>query len=788
MDRYDLAAQGSQNGLWDWNLMTSRIHYSPVWFSMLGCGKIAPDNTPEEWFKRIHPEDLESVQREIKTHLEKGSTEFEIHHRMLHQDGCYRWMFCHGMITRDETGNAIRISGSHVNITAEKVVDALTGLPNRLLLLERLTRSIEKSKKHEDFLFAVLIVDLSLFESGINRLETANVDSLVVAAARRLETSLMAYDRSGGEGRAHLVVCSGGEQFVILLDGLSEIGEAQKVAEQLLKVVSAPFEFEERGVYLSASIGIALSITGYGNADEALRDADTALYRAKSFGKSRCEVFDTGILESTQMRNYLEKDLQSALNRNEFSVYYQPIVSLSTQQIVGFEALARWIHHSNGMIMPKEFIPIAEKNGIIIPLDRWVMLQACRQLKVWQENPHIPKGIWISVNLSGLQFTQPSLVESISETLSATSFDANCLILELTEQSMMENPETARNQLMQMRVMGPRIGLDDFGTGCSSLAYLRQFPLDYLKIDLSFVRSIESSPDTVEIIRTISALARQLGLRVIAEGVENSRQLELLRSLNCDYVQGFLFSGAVNKDQAEAFLLHGLTIQEDVSSRPVSAEKCETRASSPSHLSWALGTPRLIPVSGRRWKFKSKRMWSLVAFTALILFFMGGLFSKLNRLNAPPVAHLDTPVSHVREGDSTVIPNPQENGKALTSNSASVPSAAEPETTMAKPVVYTFSVVHDHRLGSCKGILTITQDEISYAPEKGKDSFNAKHSSFTYILAGDRLSILFNSREFRFKSAASTKEQRQSQLLKIYQNLSEFHPPVSLKKKYAQGM
>ena len=295
MDRYELAAQGADNVLWDWDLTTSRLHYAPGWISMLGYSESECGSTSEEWFKRIHPEDLESVQQEIASHLEKGSTQFEIQHRMLHQDGCYRWMSCQGVITRDEAGRPVRITGFHADITAEVVVDTLTGLPNRHLLLNRLTRAIEKARKQEDFLYAVFIVELDLFESGINRLETLNGDELIVAAARRLESALRTKDSFSREGRADLVARSGGEEFLILLEGLSEVAEAKKVAERLLKAILAPFAFNGRDVSLSASIGIALSATGYGNPEEVLRDTDAALYRAKSLGKCRCEVFDTAI-------------------------------------------------------------------------------------------------------------------------------------------------------------------------------------------------------------------------------------------------------------------------------------------------------------------------------------------------------------------------------------------------------------------------------------------------------------------------------------------------------------
>ena len=511
MDRYELAAQGAENGLWDWDLTTNRIHYSPGWISMLGCAQSECSNTAAEWFKRIHPEDLETVRREIASHLKTASKQFEFRHRMLHQDGCYRWMSCRGVITRDDRGRPFRIAGCHVDITAEMVVDALTGLPNRLLLLNRLARSIEKARKQGDFIYAVLVLDLGLFEPGANALGRLHSDSIMVAAARRLETALRTKDSSGQERRADLVARSGAGEFIILLERLSELADAQLVAERLLKVILAPFTFDGHAVSLSASIGIALSATGYRNSEDALRDANTALHRAKSLGRSRCEVFDTAVLLSDQTRQQLEKDFHGALHRKEFQVYYQPILSLTTNQIAGFEALVRWEHPSRGLLMPGDFIPIAEKNGFIIPLNRWVMKDACLQLKTWQIDPRIPKNLWISVNLSAKQFSQSSLVKDIREILLDSNLDAQGLMLELTEGIVMEDPEETRNVLMQLRVMGTRIALDDFGTGYSSMAYLHRFPLDYLKIDRSFVMSIENTPDALEIVKTIKSLASPVG-------------------------------------------------------------------------------------------------------------------------------------------------------------------------------------------------------------------------------------------------------------------------------------
>jgi diguanylate cyclase (GGDEF)-like protein len=751
---------------------------------MLGGAGSEFSNTLEEWFRRIHPEDSEFFRREIKSLLVQDTVQFETQHRMIHKDGCYRWMLCRGVITRDSTGRAIRISGCHIDITAEKVVDELTGLPNRLLLQDRLTRSIEKARKRDDFLFAVLIIDLDLFQSGINRLETVNADPLLIAAARRLELSLRAEDNSVREDRAHLVARSGGEEFIVLLDGLCSLDEAKNIADQLLREMLAPFDFNGQQVFLSPSIGIALSATDYANADEALRDADTALYRARSFGKSCCEIFDTAVLESTRTWNRLEQDLQDALSRNEFQVFYQPIVSLSTNRISGFEALVRWNHPARGLVFPKDFLPAAEKTGLIVPLDRWVLQEACRQLKSWQELG-ISKDLWISINISGMQLKQSSLLNELRETLLETRLDASSLVLELTEGTIMENPETARSLLMQLRVLGTRIALDDFGTGYSSLAHLRRFPLDYLKIDHSFVRNIRSA-DTMEIVRAITTMARQLGLRVVAEGIENSNQLNLLRSLDCEYGQGFLCSKAVDGRQAERLLLNEVGFPAEVIDIERKTAKPERRA------------------------LNRKRNYVLLALPVLILLVMAGLFARLNRFTPPPVAHTPPQISPTetakpamadpwitmaeippaqkqqeipatrRSSKPTIRPKtvqsgpPEQMGFSPISNSKDADLGKAPIEVIGTKAAATYPVVHDHKLGNCRGNLTITVSGVSFASEKGKDSFDLKFSELSYALDRDQLVLRSGSRVFRFKSAnAFTKDQNKAHLVEIYGTISK---------------
>ncbi|NWG13204.1 MAG: EAL domain-containing protein, partial [Acidobacteria bacterium] len=554
MDRFDLAKCDANDGLWDWNLTTNRIRFSPRWISMLGCEQQEIGNTPEEWFRRIHPEDREEVQRGIDLQLSGSPDQFQSQYRMLHKDGSYRWMSCRGLVIRDENGQAVRMTGSHSDITAERVADSLTGLPNRILFLERLSHSIERVKRHNDFLFAVLLLDLDRFQSLVDRLGSASGDQLLVAVARRLERCLRSGDTLARLGRDHLLARLGGDEFIILLNGLAEVGDAKIVAERLLKAISAPFEAGGREVFASASIGIALSVTGYGCAEDVLRDADTAMYRAKSLGRARCEVFDTAVLESDQTRARLEADLRGALERQEFLLHYQPIVDLASRRIRGLEALARWNHPLRGVVPPQEFIPVAESTGLIVPLGRWILREACRQLRDWQQSLSISQEVSVSVNLSAAQFIQPELVEQVGEALQEFNLEPHCLVVELTESVIMENPEAVISLLMRLRVLGVRIALDDFGTGYSSLSYLRQFPVDLLKIDRSFVRGAAASADSVEIIRAINWLAHQLGLRVVAEGIENEEQLDLMRSLGCEDGQGFFFSRAVDSDHAARLL------------------------------------------------------------------------------------------------------------------------------------------------------------------------------------------------------------------------------------------
>jgi diguanylate cyclase (GGDEF)-like protein len=383
----------------------------------------------------------------------------------------------------------------------------------------------------------VLFLDLDRFKVINDSLGHAIGDQLLVGIARRLETCLRPGDT---------VARLGGDEFTILLEDVTDAHEVTVIAQRIQKELALPFNLGGYEVFTTASIGIAPSTIGYEHPDDILRDADTAMYRAKSLGKSRYEIFDKEMHTHAVNLLNLETDLRRALERREFAVYYQPIVSLETGVLQGFEALLRWRHPSHGFIAPAEFIPVAEETGLILPVGRWALEEACRQMREWQAQfPHAAE-MYVSVNLSGRQFANPELCEQIREALETTGLKPEGLKLEITESVVMENIEKTIEMLRQLRALGVESSIDDFGTGYSSLSYLHHFPSTTLKIDRSFISRMGGADENAEIVRTILLLARNLGMCVVAEGVETESQLTQLQTLACDYGQGYLFSKAVN--------------------------------------------------------------------------------------------------------------------------------------------------------------------------------------------------------------------------------------------------
>ncbi|HEY3582120.1 MAG TPA: EAL domain-containing protein [Pyrinomonadaceae bacterium] len=416
--------------------------------------------------------------------------------------------------------------------------DSLTGLPNRAMFTELLKAEIENSKRRESHMFAVLFLDLDRFKNINDSLGHTHGDLLLVAFAERLERALRPVDT---------LARFGGDEFAILLSGMTDATDAVRVAQRIQDELSQPFVLDKNSAFVSSSIGIALSSTGYDRPEDILRDADTAMYRAKENGKARYEVFDHGMHARAVSRLQLESDLRQAVEQKEFCVYYQPIVVLETGRLAGFEALVRWNHPRRGLVSPADFIPVAEETGLIVPIGEWVLQEACRHIRECQMAHPSHRSLSLSVNLSARQVAQSDLIDRVKEALAVSKLSPHCLKLEITESVVMENAEAAALMFKQLRALGVQLSIDDFGTGYSSLSYLHRFPLNYLKIDRSFVSRLTTDNDNA-IVRTISTLARNLGMEVIAEGIETEEQYQQLKMLGCEYGQGFLFSHPVNKD------------------------------------------------------------------------------------------------------------------------------------------------------------------------------------------------------------------------------------------------
>jgi len=566
-ERYALAARGSNDGLWDWNLSANVVHFSPRWKSMLGYQEGQIGNAPEEWFDRIHDADRERVKEEIAAHQKGLTPHFESEHRVLHKDGTFRWMLSRGVAVQDASGNALRMAGSQTDITEGKVSDPLTGLPNRLLFIDRVGRLIKHTKRRKDQLFAVLFLDLDGFKMINDSMGHLVGDQLLLGVAQRLEKCLRATDTVARLGESFTVARLGGDEFTVLLDDIKDPSDAKRAADRMMKALASPFILGGKEVFTSVSIGIALSNSAYEQPEDMLRDADTAMYRAKSQGKARYEVFDADMRASVLARLQLETDLRHALERGEFRNFYQPIVALVSGEIAGFEALLRWQHPTRGLLGPIEFIPVAEETGLIRELGWWNLREACRQISEWRAGIIAHSHLTMSVNLSAKQFLQPNLVEDIRKLLGELALPPEALKLEITESTVMADPSAAVEMLHQIKSLGIHLAIDDFGTGYSSLSYLHRFPLDTLKIDRSFISGMGDDGEGMEIARTILPMANNLRLDVVAEGVETIQQVALLKKLHCKYGQGYYFSRPLSAERTTALLAGDLAWQAPVQTK-----------------------------------------------------------------------------------------------------------------------------------------------------------------------------------------------------------------------------
>lgn len=535
-------------------------HINPAWEKILGyktselIGKSLNEIT--------HPDDLPNNKEEARK-LRQGKS-ISSESRLICEDGSFRWI----------SWNATPIVSEQIsyvvgrNITERKIAervlehnalfDTLTNLPNRTQFMNHLQKAIQHYEEDSTRGFAMLFLDLDRFKIINDGLGHLIGDKLLIAIADRIKAVLRPGD---------IVARLGGDEFTLLIHNVKEVSDATNVAERIQKHLSNPFKLDNYEVFTSASIGIIISDKTNRTPEDFLRDADSAMYRAKDSGKARYEIFDQEMLTHNMNLLQVETDLRKAIERNEFRVFYQPIICLQTGELKEFEALIRWQHPQYGLVSPQEFVGIAEETGLIIQIGKWILEEACRQTKLWQQTLPGQQNISISVNLSSKQLMHPALISQVKDVLEQTRLNPKYLKLEVTESTVMENSETALNVLNELTSLGISISTDDFGTGYSSLSYLHQFPFKRIKIDRSFIGKMDTDLKSQAIVRTILMLAENLGIEVVAEGIENINQLKKLQTLGCALGQGYLFSKPVSETAAVKLLKEDLS-DEKLSDQP----------------------------------------------------------------------------------------------------------------------------------------------------------------------------------------------------------------------------
>jgi PAS domain S-box-containing protein len=534
-----------------------RLYNSPAYLKVLGY---SPDDLKgTSSIEQIHPDDRPRVLQAAEKARLSGQGE-RVEYRIRHKNGSWRTLESTASAIRDRRGKTDKLVIVNRDISerkrAEEMLvhnafhDGLTNLPNRALFLDRLQHALTLSKKHSNYNFAVLLIDIDAFKIINDSLGHSAGDELLIQIGQRLKDSVRRADtvsrprlsgvsenRNSDDTLARL----GGDEFTILLDDIRDPIEAIRVAGRVQAELATAFVVNDQKIVISASIGIASSASPHMNAEDLVRDADIAMYRAKKAGKARCEVFDTAMHASAVKRLRLETDLRKALDQGEFRVYYQPIVSLQTGKISGFEALTRW-QHPEGIRSPLDFIPVAEETGLIIPMNRLLLREACKDLQAWQAEFPANPPLTMSVNITPKEFAQPDLAYEIGKTLEQLNFDPSCLRLEIVETIAMGDEDKSGEALAQLKAIGVHLSIDDFGTGYSSLSRLRRIPVDTLKIDRAFIMNMDTDAENREIVKTIIMLAHNLGLKVVAEGTETEKHINQLTDLHCEMAQGYFYS------------------------------------------------------------------------------------------------------------------------------------------------------------------------------------------------------------------------------------------------------
>jgi diguanylate cyclase (GGDEF)-like protein/PAS domain S-box-containing protein len=558
-NRWKLALESTGDGVWDWHIPTGVEFYSRRLLEMYGYKEGEVPNHASELDNRTHPDDLEQMEADRRAHFDGRASTYSNEHRILCKDGSWKWVLTRGMvISRDAQGRPLRMIGTHTDITERKntealirqqaFFDTLTGLPNRRMFRDRLEQEIKKCKRDSQQL-AILFIDLDHFKEVNDSLGHDHGDRLLVEAARRLQQCVRGSDT---------VARMGGDEFTVILSDISSPEHLEPLLHKVLIAMNGMFQLGVEQVFVSASIGVTLYPLDATEIENLFKNADQALYVAKGEGRNRFSFFTPALQQAAQTRVRLASDLRIALAQSQFQVVFQPIVELATGNIHKAEALIRWEHPQRGPVSPSHFIPIAESSGLIVDIGEWVFQQAAQQVRNWRERLH--PDFQISINRSPVQFQQHHTGQaSWAMQLQAMGLPGNCLVVEITEGLLLDSSPTVGDKLLELSLAGIQVSLDDFGTGYSSLAYLQKFDIDYIKIDQSFVRHLVEGSTNFALCKAIIVMAHELGMRVVAEGVETEEQRDLLRAAGCDFGQGYCFARPMSAAEFEARYQHHLT-------------------------------------------------------------------------------------------------------------------------------------------------------------------------------------------------------------------------------------
>lgn len=545
--RYALAVEGANDGLWDWQVPEGRIYLSKRWKEVLGFAEEELPSAVASWFDRVHPEDLDSLQYELDRHTHGKTTHLEHEHRLRHKDGSWRYVLARGKGVMGPDGKCVRLAGSLTDVTTARNHDALTKLPNRVMFLDRLEYLFRRLRRDPDFGFAVLFIDLDRFKNVNDSLGHAAGDQLLVDIARRLEQCVRGVD---------IVARLGGDEFTVVLDAAREPDGAVRVAQRIIDELGQPFTVEGRQVFTGASIGIALA-SPTSDPFALLRDADTAMYRAKAEGKGRYAMFDAAMRERALKVLKVESGLRKAVEQQQLEVVYQPVVRVADRTLAGFEALVRWRDDDGKLISPGDFIPIAEETTLVALVDLYMLQAVCGQLGRWSTQGLLGEKRFVSVNVSRRHFAHVGFAAQVAAALAKHAVPFGHLKLEVTESVTTDAGPHAQAECEALAKLGVDLVVDDFGVGASSIASLQDYSFRGLKVDRSFTRHLDTGDKGKALVRATVELARALGLSETAEGVETAAQHDALHALGCEFAQGYLYARPLPVGDAEAWLRAG---------------------------------------------------------------------------------------------------------------------------------------------------------------------------------------------------------------------------------------